>query len=563
MTDPSRILKAALWYREKMAFSVIPVGHNKKCAIKKEKDESGGWELYQKERPNLEQIKEWWNGEYANCNVGIVTGEISNLTVVDVDSKNGSRVGFDAIRGITPDSMITPIAQSPSGGEHRYFLYENGTRNKVRFIPDCDIRSEGGYIIAPPSSNGRGSYTWKPGLSITEVPLISLPTQYIDALNYSNYIIGGGYRGGNPETDGGNTTEYYSDYKILQSGTRDNDLFKAGMALIDGGCPRWMIYQILEKLALSANPPFPLSGVDEKIKSILQRDNRKKRNLVEEVREWCLLQKGYFLTTEILQTLQLTTKAEKKYLTVIINRLQDDRIIEKYGEKRGCYRTIEKVSNSEMQFIEGDINEFNIKLPFGLNKICSIFPKNIIILAGSKSSGKTAMLMNIAKMNQDKHRVIYFNSEMGNEEWSRRLRNMGIEKKEDVKFKAYSLHKNFHDMMDNEKKIFIVDFLEIHDNFYEIAKWIRMIHEVIRDGICIIAIQKKQGQILARGADFSMEKSRLYLSLEFLDDQRCSRLTIVDAKSPKIPNSLRGWNRRIKIINGAEMESLDANWKPM
>jgi len=115
--------------------------------------------------------------------------------------------------------------------------------------------------------------------------------------------------------------------------------------------------------------------------------------------------------------------------------------------------------------------------------------------------------------------------------------------------------------MDESKKIFIIDYLEIHDNFYEIGKHIRKIHEAIKDGICFIGVQKKKGAMLARGAEFSMEKSRLYLNMEYLEDQRCTKLTIVDAKSPKVPASLSSWWKRIKIINGAKMEALDLEWK--
>jgi len=87
--------------------------------------------------------------------------------------------------------------------------------------------------------------------------------------------------------------------------------------------------------------------------------------------------------------------------------LQAEKIIEKYGEQRGWYRTIDKHNDHEMEFIEGEVKEFDVALPFGLNKICSLYPKNIIIVAGSKGSGKTALLMNIALMNQDKHEVMY------------------------------------------------------------------------------------------------------------------------------------------------------------
>ncbi|MCD6516444.1 MAG: hypothetical protein J7L72_03340, partial [Candidatus Aminicenantes bacterium] len=366
--------------------------------------------------------------------------------------------------------------------------------------------------------------------------------------------------GKNTTNVGIETTSNYNDYKILQKGHRDNDLFKIGMALSDGHAPVWMIEQVLEKLALSANPPFPLSETKIKIQSVLKRTERKNRNLTDLVREWCLLQKGYFFTTDVQQTLHLTTFEEKKHLSVILVRLQDEGIIEKYGERRGCYRTKEKHDDMEMTFIEEDIPEFNIKLPLGLNSKLSLYPKNIIILAGTKSAGKTALLLNIALANQEKHKIVYLNSEMGDEEWSNRLKNLGIKRKEDIKYKTLSMHKNFHDVIKPDKAIYIIDFLEIHDNFYEIAKHIRKIHEALKDGICIIAVQKKGDADLGRGAEFSMEKARLYLSLNYLQDQQCSKLTIVDAKSPKVPVSLRGWSKRIKIINGAEIRAMDKEW---
>ena len=140
----NRMLKSALWYRQNKKFSVIPVGEDKKPLIK--------WQKYQQEIPSSKQVQEWWSGKFRDKNIGIVTGQISNLTVVDIDSQSGLK----AIEEITPDNMITPIATTPGGGEHRYFRYEPGISNAVRFLSDSDIRSEGGYIIAPPSEKGRG-----------------------------------------------------------------------------------------------------------------------------------------------------------------------------------------------------------------------------------------------------------------------------------------------------------------------------------------------------------------------------------------------------------------------
>jgi len=397
-----------------------------------------------------------------------------------------------------------------------------------------------------------------------EYSFAAIKAAYTNARILTNHIEGG-LGGDNCST--GITTNVvnklqsnYTNYNILQKGSRDSDLFKIGMALSDGHAPTWMIEQVLEKLALSASPPFPLVEAKAKVQSVLKTALRKNRNLTEETREWCLLQKGYFLTTELQHELQITTKEEKKHLTVIIVRLQEEGIIEKYGEKRGCYRTKDKFDLLEMKFIEEDIPEFDIKLPFGLNSKVSLYPKNIIMVAGSKSAGKTALLLNIALANQDTNKVVYLNSEMGDEEWSGRLKNLGVKTKKDIRYSTIPMNKNFHDRIKPDKAIYIIDFLEIHDNFYEIAKYIRQVHEALRDGICIIAVQKKGGSELGRGAEFSMEKARLYLGLDYLAEQKCSQLTIVDAKSPKVPTSLRGWTKRIKIINGSKMEAMDKEW---
>jgi len=534
-----------------MGYSVIPQ-KNKRPLIP--------WTEFQTRFPTEDEIRKWWT-EYPDAGISAVVGSISKKVVVDCDSPEA----IENFELQIPDSVIVPTVATPRDGRHYHFSSDVPYKKCVGIDEKTDFQAEGSLIVLPPSKGANGKpYRW---LVAPESP------QDFPSIDIIKSTIKGGVGGLYKKltfftrdvvtTDVVNSLQKdYEGYKILQKGTRDNDLFKIGMALSDGHIPGWMIAQVIEKLALSANPPFSKIETNAKIESILGRVHTKERNLTDEVREWCLLQTGYFLTTELLQSLQITTKREKKFLSVILVRLQDEKIIEKYGDKRGCYRRVENLGINEMEFIEGEIPSFDVILPFGLNKICNIYPKNIIIIAGSKSAGKTALAMNIAMANQEKHEVVYLNSEMGTEEWSGRLRNMGIRKKEDIKIKAYSVHKNFHDMMDGSKKIFIVDYLEIHENFYEIAKYIRQIHEALKDGICIIAVQKKSGERLARGGDFSMEKSRLYLNLEFLDDQACTRLTIVDAKSPKVPGSLRGMSKRIKIINnGAVMEALDKEWE--
>lgn len=61
-----------------LGYSVIPVGSNKQPLIK-------SWKPYQTKAATEDTIYYWWEKK-PDANVGIVTGAISNLTVVDIDS---------------------------------------------------------------------------------------------------------------------------------------------------------------------------------------------------------------------------------------------------------------------------------------------------------------------------------------------------------------------------------------------------------------------------------------------------------------------------------------------
>ena len=117
--------------------------------------------------------------------------------------------------------------------------------------------------------------------------------------------------------------------------------------------------------------------------------------------------------------------------------------------------------------------------------------------------------------------------------------------------------------MSEPHKIYIVDYLEVHENFYEIAKPIRKIHEKLGDSLCFIGVQMKAGSTLGRGGDFSAEKARLYLTMDYQESERKSKVTIYDAKEPRPPHeSVRGMWRMTKIINGSSLTySPQDNWK--
>jgi len=154
----NNFLQTALDYAARN-FSVIPIRPDKKPFIK--------WESKQKIKATPEEIHQWW-GKWPGAMIGICTGEISGLFVIDCDTQEG----YEAIQKLIPDSLILPIARTPRGGWHLYFLYPIKCKLTIGagIMPGVDIRGEGGYIIAPPSINADGkAYKWEYWLSLGEV----------------------------------------------------------------------------------------------------------------------------------------------------------------------------------------------------------------------------------------------------------------------------------------------------------------------------------------------------------------------------------------------------------
>lgn len=140
-------------------WAVIPVGGDKKPLI-------SSWKQYQQALPTEYEVRDWYT-QRPNAGVAILTGRISNLVVLDVDPRNGgdaSLVSFLAESGLTEADLLGPKVSTQSGGAHYYFKYPENQVVKTRagFRPGLDLKSDGGYCVAPPSTvpgTDRG-WTW-------------------------------------------------------------------------------------------------------------------------------------------------------------------------------------------------------------------------------------------------------------------------------------------------------------------------------------------------------------------------------------------------------------------
>jgi Bifunctional DNA primase/polymerase, N-terminal len=104
-------------------------------------------------------VEGWWRAE-PDANIGLVTG--IHFDVLDIDTDEGHSSFVVAMPDGAP-LLDGPTALTGGDGYHRY-LEPTGLGNKAGFLPHCDWRGRGGYVVAPPSLHASGrSYEWWPG----------------------------------------------------------------------------------------------------------------------------------------------------------------------------------------------------------------------------------------------------------------------------------------------------------------------------------------------------------------------------------------------------------------
>ena len=268
------------------------------------------------------------------------------------------------------------------------------------------------------------------------------------------------------------------------------------------------------------------------------------------IRDWIDGTEGrWFLAKEIDNDLDIRTPKGKSARRVILHRLLQEKILERDRYQQGKYKLLDQ-NLAELDFKCADPSKFFlIDIPFNLHDYVLLYPQNIACIAGSPDSGKTAFLLNLVKLNLDKfYEIYYFTSELSPEELNLRLskfRDMNIE---DWNFHAIERSSNLVEVIQPDA-LNIIDYFEFASGieFYQIADIFRQIVDKLKSGICWVALQKKRGAELGRGAEFGLEKPRLYLTIEN------GKLKIEKGKTWAMPGqNPTGKAFSFKLVGGAE-----------
>jgi len=132
-----------------LGFSVIPVAYNRKAPplVK--------WEEFMMRQPTLADFEDWLKG-FTRFNLAVVTGRVSRLMVIDFDDEDlfEDWIAELPIRYKMVVWNYTVKVRTPRG-VHVYVRPEHDSiipRTKKGYTEGVDVKGDGGYVVAPPST---------------------------------------------------------------------------------------------------------------------------------------------------------------------------------------------------------------------------------------------------------------------------------------------------------------------------------------------------------------------------------------------------------------------------
>lgn len=248
--------------------SVIPVMGRESITEEGFKKPVFNWKEFQTRLPSMIEVEEWF--KYKRYNLAVVTGQISRILCLDIDSKKG---GLDSIKG--KYIPLTWSDRSPNG-LHYYFIWTPTLNGKVTsfadLLPGVDIRGDGGYVIVAPSigySNTNYSWIRQP----MNTPLAYPPSWLVDLLlkrQEKKVIEVGNKQGWIAEALTG-----------LKEGNRDHTFIRIAGRLWHDGLQAQDIFEVLKPHAEKCE--FSLDELKLKVDQIQKYDRKVGEYIVEEI----------------------------------------------------------------------------------------------------------------------------------------------------------------------------------------------------------------------------------------------------------------------------------------
>lgn len=264
----SKCLEAAIKYATQYGWAVFPVSPETKKPLTPHGCKDA--------KKQVGPIRAWWK-KWPDASVGVATGSMSKLIVIDED--------IDELKGINgylsvsawerENGELPETARSITGrgGNHLYYHYTgNDIGNRAGILEGVDVRGEGGYVIAPPSTHPNGTeYTWE--YDPDEIPIATLEDTVLKFLG---------------QTSSKNTQdEEFKVPEVIKSGERNDTLFRLACSLQAQGIPDPAIIAALKETNQTACvDPLDDEEIEIIASSALKYNKGELKVISSDVPEW-------------------------------------------------------------------------------------------------------------------------------------------------------------------------------------------------------------------------------------------------------------------------------------
>jgi Bifunctional DNA primase/polymerase, N-terminal/Primase C terminal 1 (PriCT-1) len=208
-------------------------------------------------------IREWWS-LIPDANIGLATGNVSGVFVVDIDSPEAETAlhKLEAELGILPSTVESITGK----GRHLFFRYPgDGIKCTQGVIaPGIDTRGDGGYVLAPPSVHPSGrKYCWSVDCSAA---FADAPEWLIEKVSAA------------PGARAATSPEQWRDLAAgVSEGARNATVTRLAGYFLRKNVDPLMLLELLQGWNIGrCNPPLPAEDVHKIVDSICGRELKRR-----------------------------------------------------------------------------------------------------------------------------------------------------------------------------------------------------------------------------------------------------------------------------------------------
>jgi hypothetical protein len=418
----------------KYDWSLIPLLQNSKIPFEK------GW-TESAHKDKVQWIK-WLNN---NLNIGLRTGEVNGITVIDVDLKVAPPKEIDEIyRQLTTLGTLT---QDTPHGKHFIIKYDKELQQTTNIGGlHIDIRNDGGQIVTAPSKINNLYYKWQNLEAEIKIITPELKAKLLELMKVDN------------------------SRSSIEVPNKDNELPKLKNNDLEGCCndtfvsiggmlikqlpPQQVefVLNIMNRHLLKN--PMPSSDIKNMMGSLADYKGNDDESYEKIIYNYMREMQTDICPRDVIDNTKLSRAIVDKYLSQFVKQGKAVRL------GRGRYQYKEKIEWSDAA--PETMAEYKYKIPF-FNDVAIFQDKDVLLLGAKTNDGKTTIALNMLKEIIDQGvKPYYIYSEAGSR-FQKTSQLLGI------------TGKYYHTYHENPLAI------ELEYNAFSIIDWLHLEHKELTD----------------------------------------------------------------------------------